>query len=148
MSAKPPKSPKKPPAANGEKVEDGKWTVFYDGECDICTAHHNFVEGRERFSSRMNFLDSREHADLAARHGFSANDTDAVMCAIAPDGRRLAGMDALTEMYRDTRMGWLLRLTRRPVLRPATDWLYLVLLARHRLKVGRAVFGTKRRLGL
>jgi predicted DCC family thiol-disulfide oxidoreductase YuxK len=114
--------------------------VFFDGDCPLCRREIAMLRRRDRHA-RIRFT------DIAAA-GFDARalgtDDDTLMGRIhgrLPDGTWVDGVEVFRRLYTAVGLGWLVSLTRLPVLSRLTELAYDVF-ARHRLRLtGRCTDG-------
>jgi predicted DCC family thiol-disulfide oxidoreductase YuxK len=112
----------------------GPVTIFIDGQCDSCRCQASLLTRLDRGRGRVIVRDAR-HADPAAMV-CAPGEALRQVHALLPDGRIVAGMEALRRAYAALGWGWLLAPTGWPVLRPLFDRLY-ALFARHRMRFSR-----------
>lgn len=107
-------------------------TVFYDKSCPLCRDEMHFLANRAG-PERIHLVD----ASASAFVNDTGIATDILMTRIhgrQQDGTLLSGMALLRAVYAAADLGWMLRATGWPLLRPVFDRLYvLVANNRHRL---------------
>ncbi|MEO7902881.1 MAG: DCC1-like thiol-disulfide oxidoreductase family protein [Capsulimonas sp.] len=81
--------------------------LVYDGECDFCRSALLFVRFFDVFGL-VEFLDSRDPAQLALAPEVSAKDAELAAIAVSPKGRTYPGFFAFREIVRRTPAFWLL----------------------------------------
>lgn len=113
--------------------------LLYDGACPICSLEMRRLSSLDG-GRRLECLDIAAPGFDPARYGTTMPALMDRMHAIAPDGRLLAGMDAIRAAYSAVGLGWLLAATRLPVVSRLADRAYLAF-ARNR-------YAISRRLGL
>lgn len=113
--------------------------LLYDGACPICSLEMRRLRSLDA-SGRLECLDITAQGFDPARYGTTRSALMRRMHALAPDGRLLAGMDAIRAAYSAVGLGWLLAPTRLPLVRRLADRAYLAF-ARNR-------YAISRRLGL
>ena len=113
--------------------------LLYDGACPICSLEMRRLSSLDG-GRRLECLDIAAPGFDPARYGTTMPALMDRMHAIAPDGRLLAGMDAIRAAYSAVGLGWLLAATRLPVVSRLADRVYLAF-ARNR-------YAISRRLGL
>lgn len=114
--------------------------VFYDGACPLCMREIRMLQGRDR-RRRIRFTD------------IAANDFDPVSVGLSwqtlmsrihgrlPDGTLVEGVEVFRRLYGAVGFGWLVALTRLPVIRQLLDLAYHAF-ARNRLRLtGRCADG-------
>jgi predicted DCC family thiol-disulfide oxidoreductase YuxK len=112
-------------------------TFVYDGDCAFCTSCARFIERRIPTTAQVL---PWQFADLDAL-GLTVEQCEQAVQWVAPDGRTVAGPDAIAELLRDSRFAWRTvgrALGWRPVRRlawPAYRW---VARNRHRMPGGTA----------
>src|SRR4051812_10776619 len=105
-------------------------TVFYDATCPVCALEMDSLRRRDR-CDRLTLVDMSAPAFDARRYGIRHDELDAAIHALRADGTVLRGMDVLRDAYGAAGLGWVLRATRWPLLKPAFDAAYRGF-ARHR----------------
>jgi predicted DCC family thiol-disulfide oxidoreductase YuxK len=107
--------------------------VFFDGDCPLCRREIGMLRRRDR-QERIRFTD-------IAAPGFDARalgtDQATLMGRIhgrLPDGSWIDGVEVFRRLYAAVGLGWLVSLTRLPVLSRLTEVAY-ELFARHRLRL-------------
>lgn len=117
--------------------DDFPLTVFYDAACPVCALEMDALRRRDG-CRRLQLVDTSAPGFDAGAYGFAADDLDAVIHAVRPDGSVVRGMDVLRLAYGAGGFGWLVQATRLPLLKGACDVGYR-LFARHRHRLSRAV---------
>jgi predicted DCC family thiol-disulfide oxidoreductase YuxK len=105
-------------------------TLFYDAGCAVCALEMDHLRARCTEGS-LNFIDISAAGFDPARHGLTMAALDAEIHGVQPDGTVIRGVPVLRLAYEVAGMGWVLRPTGWPVLRPVFDLGYR-LFARHR----------------
>lgn len=107
--------------------------VFFDGDCPLCRREIAMLQRRDR-AQRIRFT------DIAAA-GFDAGalgtDQATLMGRIhgrLPDGTWIDGVEVFRRLYTAVGLGWLVSLSRLPVLSRLVELAY-DLFARHRLRL-------------
>ena len=86
-----------------------RYRLLYDGACPICSREVLWLHRRRP--------EAFEAVDIAAKdfdadvYGVTANQVDAFLYGIRPDGSVTVGMDSLREAYRLAGLGWLMNWT-------------------------------------
>jgi len=111
-------------------------TLFYDAGCPVCSLEMDHLRERSR-DGRLVFVDISAPGFDAAAHGVSLAAMDAEIHGRAADGRWLRGVEVLRLAYEAAGLGWVLRPTGWPALRPLADAGYRIF-ARHRRSLSRA----------
>lgn len=105
--------------------------VFYDGACPLCVREIRMVRGMDG-SERIEFTDiSRRDFDPSAL-GTTYEVLMAKIHAKLPDGTWIVGVDVFRHIYDRVGFGWLVRLSRLPLIRNIVEWGYEVF-AKNRL---------------
>ena len=111
-----------------------RYQLLYDGACPICSREVLWLHRR-----RPEAIDA---VDIAATgfdpssYGLSAEQVDAALYGVRPDGSVTKGMASLREGYRLAGLGWLITWTGWWPARPAFDAFYRWF-ARNRMGIGR-----------
>lgn len=112
-------------------------TCFYDASCPLCALEMDHLQARAAPESLVLVDISAAEFD-AGQFGFVACELDAAMHVVRPDGSVVRGMAALRAAYAAAGLGWVLRFTGRPGVKPVFDGLY-GLFARHRHAISGAL---------
>jgi predicted DCC family thiol-disulfide oxidoreductase YuxK len=112
-------------------------TLLYDAACPVCALEMDHL--RERCADdSLRFVDIAAPGFDARRHGLTLAALNAEIHGVRPDGTVLRGVAVLRLAYEAAGLGWVLRATAWPGLRPVADLAYRVF-ARHRQRISRAV---------
>jgi predicted DCC family thiol-disulfide oxidoreductase YuxK len=110
--------------------------LFYDGACPICNLEMRRLRSLDG-DRRLECLDiTAPGFEQPARLGATLLELMGRVHALAPDGRLLAGLDAIRAAYAAVGLGWLLAPTRLPLIRRLADRAYLAF-ARNRHAISR-----------
>ena len=112
-------------------------TLLYDAACPVCSLEMDHLRTRDRHGA-LRFVDVSVEGFDPAAYGSSLAALNAEIHAIRADGGVVRGVEVLRLAYDAVGLGWVLRATGWPALRPAFDIAYRVF-ARHRLPISRAV---------
>lgn len=113
-------------------------TLLYDANCPVCSLEMDHLRERNT-AGRLVFVNITEVGFDASAYGASLADMNAVIHGVQPDGRLLRGVEVLRLAYGAVGLGWVMRPTGWPLLRPAFDLGYRWF-AQHRMRIS-AVFG-------
>ena len=111
-----------------------QYHLLYDGACPICSREVLWLHRRRP--------EAIEAVDIAAKdfdadvYGLIANQVDAALYGIRPDGSVTVGMDSLREAYRLAGLGRLMNWTGWWPARPTFNAFYRWF-ARNRMRIGR-----------
>lgn len=111
-----------------------KYQLLYDGACPVCRREVLWLHRH-----RPNAIEAIDIADPgfdAATYGLTADDVDAALYGIRPDGSITVGMDSLREGYRLAGLGWLIAWTGWWPARPLFDAFYRAF-ASNRMRISR-----------
>ena len=111
-------------------------TLFYDAACPVCSLEMDHLRERD-LAGRLIFVDIGAAGFDAAAHGATLQAMNAEIHAMRPDGSMLMGVEVLRLAYEAVGLGWVLRASAWPLLRPAFDVAYRRF-ARHRIAISRA----------
>jgi len=111
-------------------------TLFYDAACPVCSLEMDHLRERDR-AARLRFVDIGAPGFDATAHGVTLEAMNAEIHAKRADGSMLKGVEVLRLAYDAVGLGWVLRASAWPPLRPAFDIGYR-LFARHRLAISSA----------
>ena len=114
--------------------------LLYDGQCSLCRREMEELKRRDA-KELIVPEDISDPAFDPARYGLTAEQVQAVLHVVLPDGRVLRAMDAVRAIYRAAGLGWLVAPTGWPGVRWLADGSYRFF-ARHRLTFSR-MFGRK-----
>ena len=117
-------------------MSDYPLTLFYDAACPVCSLEMDHLRERD-VSGRLVFVDIGSPGFDAAAHGTTLQAMNAEIHAKRPDGSMLKGVEVLRLAYEAVGLGWVLRASAWPMLRPTFDVAYRVF-ARHRIAISRA----------
>lgn len=110
-------------------------TLIYDGECSLCRASALFLMRRALSSGTLEILPC---ASGVRRTRFPTITEEACLTAmqlVLPDGRVLAGADAVPELLRRIRgWGWVAAVFALPGVRPVARRVY-AWVARNRMRI-------------
>jgi predicted DCC family thiol-disulfide oxidoreductase YuxK len=110
-------------------------TLLYDAGCPVCALEMDHL--RERCTDgSLRFIDISAAGFDPARYGVPLADLNAEIHGVRPDGSVLRGVPVLRLAYEAAGIGWVMRPTGWPVLRPVVDLGYR-LFARHRQTISR-----------
>ena len=111
-------------------------TLFYDAACPVCSLEMDHLRERD-LAGRLIFVGIGAPGFDAAAHGVTLQAMNAEIHAKRPDGSMLKGVEVLHLAYEAVGLGWVLRASAWPLLRPAFDVAYRGF-ARHRIAISRA----------
>jgi len=111
-------------------------TLFYDAACPVCSLEMDHLRERDA-AGRLIFIDIGAPGFDAAAHGATLQAMNAEIHAKLPDGSMLKGVEVLRLAYDAVGLGWVLRASAWPMLRPAFDVAYRAF-ARHRIAISGA----------
>jgi len=111
-------------------------TLFYDAACPVCSLEMDHLRERDA-ARRLVFVDIGAPGFDAAAHGVTLQAMNAEIHAKLPDGSMLKGVEVLRLAYEAVGLGWVLRASAWPLLRPAFDVAYRKF-ARHRIAISNA----------
>jgi predicted DCC family thiol-disulfide oxidoreductase YuxK len=116
-------------------------TLIYDGECSMCRASALWIMRRALSSGTLEILPC---ASAVRRTRFPQVTEEACLTAmqlVLPDGRVLAGADAVPELLRRIRgWGWVAAVFALPGVRPVARRVY-AWVARNRMRISCGVRG-------
>lgn len=100
-------------------------TILFDGLCPVCAREMGFLRNRDR-ARRIEFVDIAAAGFDPGRFGLSMPQVIGAMHAVLPDGRVIVGVEVFRRAYALVGLGWLLRWTAWPLLRPVADFGYRI----------------------
>jgi len=109
-------------------------TVLYDGDCPLCTREIEMLRRRDPEGRAARFEDIAAPGFDPARYGKTRAELMARIHGVLPDGRLVEGVEVFRRVYAAVGLGWLVRPTGWPLLRPAFDAAYRWF-ARNRLRL-------------
>jgi predicted DCC family thiol-disulfide oxidoreductase YuxK len=113
--------------------------LIYDGDCAMCRAAALWLMRRARVSDQLEILPCRSGVRRARHPEISEEACLRAMQLVLPDGRVLAGADAVPELLCRLRgWRWVASIFGLPPVLPVTRRLY-AWVARHRMRLGCAV---------
>ena len=111
-----------------------RYRLLYDGTCPICSREVLWLHRRRPEAiEAVNIAAMDFEADI---YGLTADQVDAALYGIRPDGSVTVGMDSLREAYRLAGVSWLMNWTGWWPARPAFNAFYRWF-ARNRTRIGR-----------
>lgn len=116
--------------------------VFFDGECPLCTREISLLRRLDAKRRRIRFTDITEPGFDPASHGVSQDDLMAKIHGRLPDGRLIEGVEVFRRLYDAVGFGWLVRLTRLPLVAPVLDAAYRWFAANRLHLTGRCTNGS------
>lgn len=119
-----------------------KMMIFYDGNCPICCAKRDFLQRRDRHK-KLAFTDIRASDFQGSEIPVAIDVLEREIHSIRPDGRILRGMEVIRAAYQEIGLGWLVKPTGWPLLRPLFDRLY-AWIARNRTRISNFLKPRKR----
>lgn len=111
-------------------------TLLYDANCPVCSLEMDHLRERN-LDGKLQFVDITAAGFDAAAYGTTLDALNAEIHGVRPDGSVIRGVEVLRRAYDAAGIGWVLRPTGWPLLRPAFDAGYRVF-ARHRLAISHA----------
>jgi len=111
-------------------------TLFYDAACPVCSFEVDCLRDRSR-DGKLVFVDIAAPGFDPSAHGATAAGMGAEIHGLCADGTMLRGVEVMRHAYDAADLGWVLRPTGWPMLRPFFDASYRVF-ARHRHEISRA----------
>ena len=117
----------------------GRAVLIYDGDCAVCRASALWLMRLALESGRLEILPGRSDARRARFPQISEETAAQAMQLVLPDGRVLAGADAVPEILRAIRgLGWMAAFFDLPGARPLARRVYRwIAMNRMRLSCGR-----------
>jgi predicted DCC family thiol-disulfide oxidoreductase YuxK len=100
-------------------------TFLFDGACAICDAEAARLRRWNTGRGTLRFIDISAPDFDPAPYGRTLAELMGRVHAFRPEGEVLVGMDAIRAAYDEVGLGWLLRPTTWPGLRPLFDRLYV-----------------------
>lgn len=111
-------------------------TLLYDAACPVCALEMDNLRARCP-DGRLRFIDIAQAGFNPAPYGVTLAALDAEIHGIRPDGSVVIGVEVLRLAYAAAGLGWVMRPTGWPALRPLFDAAYRVF-ARHRRRISAA----------
>ena len=117
----------------------GQAVLIYDGDCSVCRSSALWIMRRALSSGQLEILPCRSGARKQRFPQISEATCLTAMQLALPDGRVLAGADAVPELLRRVPgWGWLVGLFALPGARPLSRRVY-AWVARNRMKISCAI---------
>jgi predicted DCC family thiol-disulfide oxidoreductase YuxK len=107
--------------------------VFYDGGCPLCRREINMLMRRDQ-RRRIRFTDIDADSFNETDSGRSRDELMARIQGRLPDGTWIEGVDVFRRLYTAIGFGWLVSMTRLPVVSQLLDFGYRVF-AKNRLRL-------------
>ena len=111
-----------------------RYQLLYDGACPICSREVLWLHRRR--PEAIEAVDTASAEFDASVYGLRAEQVDAALYGIRPDGSITVGMDSLREGYQLAGLGWVMGWTGWWPARPAFNAFYRWF-ARNRMRIGR-----------
>jgi predicted DCC family thiol-disulfide oxidoreductase YuxK len=125
-------------------IDEPRAVLIYDGDCAMCRASALWLMRRALSRGALEILPCRSGARRARFPHIADQLCMSAMQLVLPDGRVLAGADAVPELLRRIRgWGWVAAAFDVPGMRPVARRLY-AWIARYRMKISCAVTGRER----
>jgi predicted DCC family thiol-disulfide oxidoreductase YuxK len=116
--------------------------LIYDGDCAMCRASALWLMRLALRGGDLEILPCRSPVRVARYPRISETACLTAMQLVLPDGRVLAGADAVPELLRRIRgLGWLAGLFALPLVRPAARRIY-AWIARNRMRISCGLRGS------
>jgi predicted DCC family thiol-disulfide oxidoreductase YuxK len=97
--------------------------VLFDGDCPLCSGEMRRLKVHDR-TNRLRLVDIA-HPDFdSVAWGFERAALSSRLHVRDESRRWLVGMPAIRHVYATVGAGWVMALTRLPVLAPLADWVY------------------------
>ncbi|HMO17426.1 MAG TPA: DUF393 domain-containing protein [Oligoflexia bacterium] len=110
-------------------------TVFYDGSCPLCSREMSFIKKRDH-KSRIRLIDISDESFDPTLYSKSREEFMKFIHALTPDGKIIMGVEVFREIYQAIGLGYIVSITRLPVVSQLADFAYL-LFAKNRLRIGK-----------
>jgi predicted DCC family thiol-disulfide oxidoreductase YuxK len=115
------------------------WGQVYDADCPVCRAAALWLMRLAMSQGRLEILPCRSPLRVERFPSISEEACLTAMQLVLPDGRVLAGADAVPELLRRIHgLGWLATLFAIPGMRPIARGVY-GWIARHRMRISCAL---------
>ncbi|MDB4150000.1 DUF393 domain-containing protein [Pseudomonadales bacterium] len=107
-----------------------KDTLYYDGQCPLCSREMGVL-------AKM----KSDELELVDIHGLSATDIPPrnelleVLHLKTRDGEWVTGVDASVRAWSSTRMGWLWKILKLPLISPVAKYIYAIWAKRRYVKL-------------
>lgn len=108
-------------------------TLLYDEACPLCRLEIDNLKARDR-KGLLRFIDISAAGFDVKAYGVTMAALQERIHAVTPDGKMVIGVEVFRRAYQAVGLGWLIRPTGWPVLKPLCDWAYLRL-ARNRYRI-------------
>lgn len=117
---------------HGAKATGWNIEVFYDGDCPLCTHEIGVLRWMDR-RQRIRFTDLADENFEAQSIGKTMSELMAEIHGRLPNGDVIVGVEVFRQLYAEVGFGWLIALTRLPVISHGLEFGYTVF-ARNRLR--------------
>jgi predicted DCC family thiol-disulfide oxidoreductase YuxK len=97
--------------------------ILFDGECPLCMREVAVLRRLDR-RRRVRFTDIAAKDFDASSYGLTQEDVMARIHGRLPDGRVIEGVEVFRRVYQAVGFGWLVPITRWPLVRPVLERLY------------------------
>lgn len=110
-----------------------RFEVFFDGDCPLCLREINFLRRRDR-KGHIQFSDITDPEFDAASFGLTMDDFMAQIRGRLPCGTFVSGVEVFRQLYGNVGFGWVVPLSRLPVMSSLLDHGYQWF-AKNRLRI-------------
>ncbi|MFT5014636.1 MAG: putative DCC family thiol-disulfide oxidoreductase YuxK [Candidatus Azotimanducaceae bacterium] len=102
-------------------MENNKDTLYYDGQCPLCSREMDVLAKMK--SDDLNLVDIHQ---LSAVDVPPRNEMLEVLHLKTRNGEWITGVDASVQAWSSTRMGWLWKLLKLPIINQVAKYVYAV----------------------
>ena len=111
-----------------------KIDLLYDSECPICRLEVDFLRKRD-LDNKISFTDISSTSYIPKEHGnVQFAEGMQKLRAVLPNGQVITGVDVFRQTYEAIGLGWILWLTKLPVIGQIADFVYDIW-AENRLRI-------------
>ena len=107
-----------------------KDTLYYDGQCPLCSREMGVLAKMKSDELELVDIHGLSAADIPPR-----NELLEVLHLKTRDGEWVTGVDASVRAWSATRMGWLWKLLKLPIISPIAKYTYAILAKRRYVKL-------------
>jgi predicted DCC family thiol-disulfide oxidoreductase YuxK len=111
-----------------------RFTMLYDGHCPLCVREIRALKRLDRGREKLRLVDIAAPEFDPAPYGRAQDELMARIHGVLEDGTVIEGMEVFRRAYAAVGLGWLLKPTAWPGIRPLADAAYRWF-ARNRLRI-------------
>lgn len=100
--------------------QNSEFTLFYDGECPFCKREVSWLQGMKK-AGLITFIDIASGEFKPSEYGLSQEEFMAEIRGLRANGELVTGMEVFRELYTLLGFGFLVSLSRLPIVKQLMD---------------------------